>query len=109
MSRSDSKHAEPMSVAACRRFLGRVGEGVSDDDVARLRDELYAFAAAAVTVYEQNASDTAETSALNSLPPTARDDVEERAAIIQFDAHLPRGMATRAAVSAYVTAAKKGR
>jgi hypothetical protein len=76
--------------------------------VARLRDQLYT-ATATVAVYEQNAHDTAEAAALSSLPAAARDDVEERAAIIQFDAHFPRGLATRAAVSAYVAAAKNGR
>ena len=46
---------------------------------------------------------------LDCLPTDAREDVEERAAIIQFDAHMPKGLASRAALSAHLTGVKKGR
>ena len=109
MPRSDPKHAEPMSVAACRRLLGHVGEGVSDEELTRLRDQLYEIARSAVTVFEMSATDTSDVKALDCLPASVREDALERASIIEFDAHLPRGFATRAAVSAYVPGIKKGR
>jgi hypothetical protein len=56
-----------------------------------------------------SSSDTGEATALDCLPADAREEVEERAAIIQFDAKLPRGLASRAAVFAYLTGVKKGR
>ncbi len=49
-----------------------------------------------------------EATVLGSLSPDVREEVEERAAILQFDAHLPRGLATRAAVAARVTAEREG-
>ena len=94
---------------ACRRLLGKAGEGVSDDILARLRDQLYGVAHCAAEAFEMSTSDTAEATALDCLPPDAREEVEERAAIIQFDAKLPRELASRAAVSAYITGVKKRR
>jgi hypothetical protein len=109
MTRPDPQHGEMLSLPACRRLLGNAGESVSDDELARLRDQLYGVALCAVAVFEASTSDTSEATALDCLPADAREEVEERAAIVQFDAYLPKSMASRAAVSAYVTAAKKGR
>ena len=109
MACPDPHNAEILSLPACRRLLGTAGEGVSDDDLARLRDQLYAVAHCAVGVFEVSAKYTAEATVLDCLPADAREEVEERAAIIQFDAHLPKGMASRAAVSAYLTGMKEDR
>ena len=89
--------------AACRRLLGHVGGGLSDTEVVGLRDQLYALARSAVAAF------TEEAMVLGCLPPDVREEVEERAAILQFDAHLPRGLATRAAVATRVTVTEKGR
>ena len=80
-----------------------------DHELTRLRDQLYGVAICAVQVFESSTSDTGDAAALDCLPADAREDVEERAAIIQFDAKLPRGQASRAAVSAYLTGVKKRR
>jgi len=110
MARSNPHQTEMLSLAACRRLLGHAGESVSDDELTRRRHQLYELARWAVAVFEQSASDTAaEATVLDCLPTATREEVEERAAIVQFDASLPRALATRAAVSAYVAAAKKGR
>jgi hypothetical protein len=52
MAPLDPQRAEMLSLPACRRFLGKAGEGVSDDDLTRLREQMYAFAHCAVAVYE---------------------------------------------------------
>jgi len=110
MARPARRDAELLSLPACRRLLGKAGEGVSDDDLARLRDQFYGIALCVVPAYETSSSDTGEaTTALDCLPADAREDVEERAAIIQFDAKLPRGLATRAAVAARMNVEHKGR
>jgi hypothetical protein len=82
---------------------------MSDADVLRLRDQMYALAQCVVAAYLVSDADNVEATVLASLPTDTRDDIEERAAIIQFDAHLPRGLAARAAVASRVTAAKKSR
>lgn len=109
MARSTPRDGELLSLSACRRLLGHVGDSLPDDDVLRLRDQLYALAQCAVAAFAEDASSEPEATVLGSLTPAVREEVEERAAIIQFDAHLPRGVATRAAVAARVTATEKGR
>jgi hypothetical protein len=109
MARSNPRDGELLSLPACRRLLGHVGDSLSDAEVLRLRDQLYALAQGTVAAYAEDAADETEATVLGSLAPDTREDVEERAAIIQFDAHLPRGLATRAAVAARVTATEKGR
>ena len=76
--------------------------------MVRLRDQLYAFAHCAVAAFAQDACDEPGATVLGCLPPDVREEVEERAAILQFDANLPSGLATRAAVS-YVTATAKAK
>jgi hypothetical protein len=109
MARPDTHPVEFLSLPACRRLLGKAGDGVPDDNLERLRDQLYGVARCAVQVFERSTTDNGEETALNCLPADAREDVEERAAIIQFDAKVPRGLASRAAVSAYITGVKKRR
>jgi hypothetical protein len=109
MARTNPRDRELLSLPACRRLLGPVGHSLSDAEVVRLRDQLYALAQSAIAAFAQDACDEPEATVLGCLPPAVREEVEERAAILQFDAHLPRSLATRAAVSAHLTAAEKGR
>lgn len=109
MACPDRHHVEMLSLPACRRLLGKAGDGMSDDHLARLRDQLYTLAHCAIAAFVQDASDEPGATVLACLPPDVSEEVEERAAILQFDANLPRGLATRAAVSAYVTAIAKAR
>ncbi len=109
MARSNHRDGELLSLPACRRLLGHVGDNLSDAEIVRLRDQFYALAQCAIAAFAEDAASEAEATVLGSLTPCLREEVEERAAIIQFDAHLPRGLATRAAVAARVTATAKGR
>jgi hypothetical protein len=109
MAPPDPYLVEFLSLPACRRLLGKAGEGVPDNELERLRDQLYGVARCAVEVFEPSTTDTGEATALDCLPAVSREEVEERAAILQFDAKLPRDLASRAAVSAYLTGVKKRR
>jgi hypothetical protein len=109
MARTNTRDGGLLSLLACRRLLGPIGDGLSNAEVIRLRDQLYALAHCAVAAFAQDASDEPEATVLDRLTPDAREAIEERAAIIQFDAHFPRGLATRAAVAARVTATDKSR
>ena len=109
MARTNPRDGELLPLPACRRLLGPVGEGLSDAEVIRLRDQLHLLAQSAVAAFAQEACLEPEATVLGALPPDVREEVEERAAILQFDAHLPRGLATRAAVAARIKATEKGR
>ena len=109
MARSNTRDAELLSLPACRRLLGHVGDSLSDAEVLRPRDQPYAVAECAVAAFAEDAADQPEATVLGSFAPDARDEIEERAAIIQYDAHVPRGLATRAAVAARVTGRENGR
>ena len=63
-----------------------LGAGCDLDDAAlcSLRDQLYALARAAVLAYEPYQTAAAR------LDIAERDDVEERAAILEFDGNVPR-------------------
>jgi hypothetical protein len=105
MARTNEHVAEPMSVTACRRLLGGAGSSLSDTEVLRLRDQFYEIARCTVTAFKQSTHE--ETTAVESLPVSMREEVEERAAILEFDAQVPRPLAIRAAVAAHVPDAAK--
>ena len=73
---------EKLSLEQCRNELGSVCR-LSDSDILRLRDQLYNVAQVIVTL----------------LPdPSARESIEERAAIMEFDDGLSREAAIQGAV-----------
>jgi hypothetical protein len=107
MPRTHQRDGGPLSVPACRRLLGAAGEGLSDAEVARIRDRFYAVAHCAVEAYIQDGSHETEPMVLAALPADVREDVEERAAVLQYDARLSRGLATRVAVASRLGSVKK--
>lgn len=86
---------EELSLAKCREALGPAASGLSDDDVLRLRAALYELAETAVDAFES------EREALANVEREDRYEVEERAAILEFDSGATRRRATEAAVAAY--------
>ena len=86
---------EELSLAKCRESLGPVASGLSDDEMLRLRAVFYALAESVVPAFQT------EHAALATVEREDRYDVEERAAILQFDAGATRGRATTTAVAAY--------
>jgi hypothetical protein len=87
-----------LSLTDCRRQLGAAAAPLSDDAVLRLRDQLYAVADVVVSGYE---SEKGTVKQLQELPEGDRHTVEERAAILEFDGRLSRGVAVRRALESH--------
>jgi len=88
-----------LSIQRCRAILG-ADAPESDQDVEQLRDQLYAIASIWV---DGGTRIPASPSAgiLASLSEDARAEIEERAALMEFDGGLARSLAERAALSAF--------
>ena len=78
-----------------------------------MRDQLYELARCAVGAYEREGTGRREEwAALNLLSQEDRDAVEERAAVLEFDANMARSSATRMALVSHLqktVQSKKGR
>ena len=91
-----------LSLAACRNSLGSAGRGLTDSELVSLRSDLYAMAQCVIAAFEQDCVEAREAAqTLASLPRCDGEDVAERAAVLEFDGHLPRGAATRSAIVGY--------
>ena len=90
-----AKSAEPLPLNECRRLLG---DGCSLDDAAvlALRDQMYMLARASCAEYLVDESASLR---IAELPDDERATVEERAAILEFDANMPRRLAERIALT----------
>ena len=86
-----------LTVEACRRLVGPSLRELSDADIRRLRDDLTDIARLAVTSFV-GARRPAE-SAVLGLAEDDRIEVEERAAVLEFDANMSRDDATRRALA----------
>ena len=87
-----------LSLSRCREVLGSESARLSDAQVTRLRDQLYGLAETAVQLSQvRPAIDFA--SVATSLTAEVRADVEERAAISEFDGKLSRDQAERLAIA----------
>ena len=98
-----------ISLHRCRQILGsKVSD--SDDEIEQVREALYTLAHIAVDVYTkhpQNIPVPDSEAALGQLPPDARDDIEERAAIREYDGSLDRDSAERHAFADYLPSLRK--
>lgn len=78
---------EPIPLAKCRQIVG--DDLISDDDLIRLRDDLYALAGIVVGQFLGGAKERCTSGLIrgriNLLSSSSREDFEERAAIRQFD------------------------
>lgn len=93
-------------IAKCRWILG--GEcPLSDCEIERLRDQLYQLARTAVDLSQMPLSEPERLIA--QLPDDERADVEERAAIVEFDGGVGRRLAERRALTASFRSRKANR
>jgi hypothetical protein len=92
--------SDRLSLATCRRLLGR-SVGLSDADLERLREQMYELAGAIVCLY-QPPERLAEESALQMVANDDRASIEERAAILEFDAHMNRDAAIRVSIASHL-------
>ena len=97
--------APGLSPARCRRLLDAAGADMSDAEVARLRDQMYDVVRSLVAVYPGSAA-RLEWSALDRLSSEDREAVEERAAVLEFDAGMTRTEATRTAIASHLKPAR---
>ncbi len=99
-----------LSLQRCREILGR-DCFLDDDQLAQLRDQLYGLADIITGELLAHRSGDGEAckenkewstgefkAALNLLPECEREDVEERAAIIEFEGGADRDLAERRAI-----------
>jgi hypothetical protein len=96
--RRASLQAAEASVVALARIRQAFGglPGLSDQQVESLRAGFYELAGIACDGYELQRPTLA---ALESFSPDVRADIEERAAILEFDAEMSRTKATATALS----------
>ena len=80
---------------------------MSDGQLAELRIQLYGLAESIVDAFVRESSESDETLKLSALPLADREAIEERAAVFQLDASMPRAVATRAAFASHETAQGK--
>jgi hypothetical protein len=90
-----------LSLATCRRLLGASGTGLTDAEVIRLVDQMYDLARIVVVLHEQHRGLMGDAD-LHGLSIDERAEVEERAAVLEFDAGMNRSDATRAALIPYL-------
>lgn len=91
-----------LTVAQCRKILGHTGCDMSDSAIESLRDQLYGLADVSIDrfldVRRKNGSKivlNAQIKPLEGLTDIERGEWEERAAITEFEAGLPRSEAER--------------
>jgi hypothetical protein len=90
-----------LPLVTCRRLLGTSGTGLSDAEVVRLVEQLYDVARIVVALHERDRVQV-DATVLRALSKDERVDVEERAAVLEFDAGMSRRDATRTALAAYL-------
>lgn len=98
MARIPPTDSSRISLASCRRLIGALASGHSDAELEKLRDELYTVARVALEVHPMGGP-RRFASAFSSLAEDQRFDVEERAAILEFDGRLTRDQAERLALA----------
>jgi hypothetical protein len=94
-----------LSVRRCRELLG-ADAPTSDKAIEELRNQLYEIAAVWL---QSGAPDLVSPSReiLASLPDEIREEVEERAAVMEFDGGMVRTVAERTALGEFATNSKE--
>jgi len=87
-----------LTLDRCRKILGH-DSPESDSDLEKLRDSLYDFARVVVEILPQRSQGSGFVESIRFLPEDERYEVEERAAILEYDGELARNDAERAAFS----------
>lgn len=91
-----------LPLAQVRAILGTKYAGVSDGVLEEFRDQLSAMCPAINRAYQSRLS-----AAVSGLGPEERLEVEERAAILEFDAKLSRANAERLALATVIPLREK--
>jgi hypothetical protein len=101
-----------LTIAQCKAALGP-DHKLSDEDLQRLRDGLYALARIVTDAFPLAGTISSGScefdQAMMLVSEAERDAVAERAAIQEFDAGFPRGIAERQALAAVAVNQNKRR
>ena len=106
MGRNLQTDETELSVETCRRLLGGMARGLSDNEVGQLRDQLYSVARVVMTSSTSGDHEPFDEAAA-ALSEANRIDADERAAICEFDGKLSRDQAERLALSAHLRRPKR--
>jgi hypothetical protein len=98
MANAPARDRERISILSCRRHLGPLANALSDAQVESLRNQYYDIARVALDLHPMDRP-MPFASALSSVPEEQRLEVEERAAILEFDGRLTRDQAERLALT----------
>jgi hypothetical protein len=93
-----------IATSRVRELLGPSSRDLSDADLTELTRALYVLARHTVAEYRsgRRLHENSEALALTAVPESDRELVEERAAVLEFDANMTRDQATRAALYAHL-------
>ncbi len=95
-----------LSIQTCRQILGGNCE-LSDSNLELLRDQLYGLAEVTIASYKLSRKDEIQTQ--QRLTDKEREVWEERAAIIEFEAGLPRSEAESLALNDFARSKRNRR
>lgn len=92
-----------LPIETCRALLGVAATHLADSDIAALRDQLCQVAGVAIALYASGAKvgklrGRDLRAKLSDFSAAERVQIEERAAVLEFDAKIPRDLATRRAI-----------
>src|SRR5262245_5078699 len=92
-----------LATSRVRELLGATAKDLSDAELTELARGMYVLARHALGEYRRGHRIPAsqEASALAAVPELEREAIEERAAVLEFDAKMPRDTATRLALHDY--------
>ena len=99
------------SLQRCREIVGP-DSGLDDDQLVQVRDQMYAIADVVADVIgsvRPRPQSGGLRAAMTLIPGDEREAVEERAAIIEHDAGLPRDEAERQAVVSFIGRTRRDR
>jgi hypothetical protein len=88
-----------LSLAECRRLIGE--DSITDEKLEQVRDGFYAVARTVTCAYLRGKDREGLSIILSALSEDDRAEVEERAAIIEFEGKLSRDQAERLALNQY--------
>lgn len=92
-----------LSLTDCREILGADSANISDAEMEALREQLYYLATVAIISLQANRGSSSSFSnlrpSLNQCCANTCMELEERAAVMEFDGKLSRDEAERAAIA----------
>jgi len=94
-----------LSLANCRELLGVESAKIVDEEMEALRDQLYSLANLSLKDFQAKGKSRSSCSfrlSLGQCFEESRIEVEERAAVMEFDGNLSRDEAERAAIAGAV-------